>query len=200
RSVRKVKAPARVQEEEIPAEYKTITKRVLKTPASIKEEVVTTQELDAKNTILKTPASMREENIPAEYTDLKVQVLKTPAGFRQEIVPAEYKTVTSRMVKTPAKTRTETIPAEYTTVTKYKLIKAGGFTEWREVLCNEKVQMGYTIRQIQQALKDRGYDPGTLDNAMGAKTKIALQKFQHDKGLPEGSLDLETLKALGIKY
>ena len=85
-------------------------------------------------------------------------------------------------------------------MTKHKLVKAGGFTEWREVLCNEKVQMGYTVRQIQQALKDRGYDPGTLDNAMGARTKIALQKFQRDKGLPQGSLDMETLKALGINY
>ncbi|MCY7327609.1 MAG: peptidoglycan-binding protein [Saprospiraceae bacterium] len=53
---------------------------------------------------------------------------------------------------------------------------------------------------MQQALKERGYDPGPADNNMGARTKTALLKFQREKGLPSGNLDLETLKALGVNY
>jgi peptidoglycan hydrolase-like protein with peptidoglycan-binding domain len=78
-------------------------------------------------------------------------------------------------------------------------VKPGGFTEWREVLCNDKVD-GYTVRQIQQALSAAGYDPGPSDNIMGARTKAALTKYQKDKGLPVGNLDFATLKSLGIKY
>jgi peptidoglycan hydrolase-like protein with peptidoglycan-binding domain len=66
-------------------------------------------------------------------------------------------------------------------------------------LCGDKVT-GYTIRQIQQALKDKGYDPGPVDNILGSRTKAALTKFQKEKNLPVGNLDLDTLKALGVKY
>jgi peptidoglycan hydrolase-like protein with peptidoglycan-binding domain len=79
------------------------------------------------------------------------------------------------------------------------LVKPGGFTAWREVLCGDKVD-GYTVRQIQAALLKAGYDPGPTDNIMGSRTKAALTKYQKDKGLPVGSLDFETLKSLGIKY
>jgi len=78
-------------------------------------------------------------------------------------------------------------------------VKAGGFTEWREVLCGDKVT-GYTVRQIQDALTKAGYDAGPSDNVMGARTKAALTKFQKDKGLPVGNLDFETLKALGVNF
>jgi peptidoglycan hydrolase-like protein with peptidoglycan-binding domain len=56
------------------------------------------------------------------------------------------------------------------------------------------------VQQVQEALKDQGYNPGPIDNVMGTMTKAALVKFQRDKGLPVGQLDMETLKALGIDY
>jgi len=49
-------------------------------------------------------------------------------------------------------------------------------------------------------LTKAGYEPGPSDNIMGARTKAALTKFQKDKNLPVGNLDLETLKALGVNY
>jgi len=175
-NVRKVKTPATTREEIIPAEYATVKKQVIK-----------------------TPATAREEEIPAEYASLTKQVVTSPATTREEEIPAVTQTVTNRILKTPATTRTEDIPAETATVTKRKLVKSGGFTEWREVLCGEKVT-GYTVRQIQQALISAGYEPGPTDNIMGVRTKAALTKFQKDKGLPVGNLDLETLKALGVNY
>ena len=199
RTVRKIKTPATTREEMIPAEYKTVTKRVVKTPATTREEIIPAEYKTVTKQVVKTPATVREEEVPAEYATVTKQVAKAEAATREEIIPAEYKTVTTRVVKTPATTRTETIPAEYATVTKRKLVKAGGFTEWREVLCGEKVT-GYTVRQIQDALSKAGYDPGPSDNVMGARTKAALTKYQKDKGLPVGNLDFDTLKSLGINF
>jgi len=114
-------------------------------------------------------------------------------------IPAEYGSTSRRVVKAPASTRTIEVPAEYATVTRRNLVKKGGFTEWREVLCGDKVT-GYTIRQIQSALNAKGYDAGAADNVLGVRTKAALTKFQKDNNLPVGQLDMQTLKALGVNY
>ncbi|NJN77311.1 MAG: peptidoglycan-binding protein [Saprospiraceae bacterium] len=159
---------------EVPAQYETITK-----------------------TVLKTPATTKTVEIPAEYQTVTKQVVKNPAQTRQIDIPAEYKTVKKLVVKTPAQTRTIEIPAEYKTVSIRKLTKKGGFSEWREVLCPKDVDA--KITQIQIALRDRGYNPGPIDNIFGAQTKAALIKFQKSSGLPVGQLDKETLKALGVE-
>jgi len=93
--------------------------------------------------------------------------------------------------------RTTNIPAEYATVTKRAVSRKGGFSEWREVVCANKITVAMN-RQIQRALRDRGYDPGPIDDIIGVRTKAALVKFQKANGLPVGNLDMETLKALGV--
>jgi hypothetical protein len=193
-----VKTPASTREEIIPAEYKTVTKQVLKTPASTREEIIPAEYSTVTKQVVKTPASTREEIIPAEYKTVTKQVVKTPASYKEEDVPAQYATVTKKAVSAPTTTREVQIPAEYATVTKRRLVKAGGFSEWREVLCQDKVT-GSTVRKIQRALKERGYEPGPEDDIMGPLTKAALTKFQQDKGLPVGNLNIETLKALGVQ-
>lgn len=53
------------------------------------------------------------------------------------------------------------------------------------------------IKQIQTALKNAGFDPGSADGKMGVKTKHALQKFQESKGLkPDGVVGPETITKL----
>lgn len=93
--------------------------------------------------------------------------------------------------------RTVEVPAEYTTVTKRAVSRKGGFSEWREVVCANKITTSM-VQQVQRALKSRGYDPGPIDNIIGTQTKAALVKFQKANGLPVGNLDMETLKALGV--
>lgn len=39
-------------------------------------------------------------------------------------------------------------------------------------------------KALQQALKDRGYNPGPIDGIIGAGTKAALRLWQRDHGLP----------------
>src|SRR5262249_23709391 len=55
------------------------------------------------------------------------------------------------------------------------------------------------VRQVQERLQAKGYNPGTIDGSMGPQTKNALRWFQNAKGLRStGDLDDATLNALGI--
>ena len=89
-------------------------------------------------------------------------------------------------------------PAEYRTVTHKRVASEGSVSEWHRVVCERDLTSG-KIRDIQLALKDKGYDPGPIDNVFGTQTKDALKRFQADKNLPQDNLDYETLKALGIQ-
>lgn len=56
-----------------------------------------------------------------------------------------------------------------------------------------------TIKQVQQALSNQGYNAGPADGKMGSKTKSALKKFQESQGMQaSGNLDQQTLAALGV--
>ncbi len=115
-------------------------------------------------------------------------------------VPAQSTTRTYDKLAAPASTTTTEVPAVHNTVTKRNLVKAGGFTEWREVVCDTDVTPAL-IRRVQEALMAKGYALPQFgaDNNLGEETKAALVKFQRDNNLPIGQLDMETLKALGVR-
>jgi peptidoglycan hydrolase-like protein with peptidoglycan-binding domain len=55
------------------------------------------------------------------------------------------------------------------------------------------------VKAAQQALKDKGHDPGPIDGRMGPKTQTALREFQKAEGMKEtGRLDQETMAKLGV--
>ena len=56
-----------------------------------------------------------------------------------------------------------------------------------------------TIRSVQQALNDRGYNAGPIDGQYGTATQDAVRRFQQVAGLPvTGELERPTLNALGV--
>jgi len=79
------------------------------------------------------------------------------------------------------------------------LVKAGGFSEYREVVCSKNMT-NQLVRQVQVALQKKGYTvgPAGVDNVLGKDTRAALIKYQNDNNLPVGNLNVETLKHLGI--
>lgn len=56
------------------------------------------------------------------------------------------------------------------------------------------------VRAEQQALKDKGFDPGPVDGVDGPQTRAALRQFQQKQNLQEdGKVGPQTRDALGLK-
>jgi hyperosmotically inducible protein len=56
------------------------------------------------------------------------------------------------------------------------------------------------VLAMQQALKDKGYDPGWTDGIMGPRTAAALKSYQKSQNLPTtGTMDGDTSAKLGVK-
>ncbi|MFL6450482.1 MAG: peptidoglycan-binding protein [Bryobacteraceae bacterium] len=61
-------------------------------------------------------------------------------------------------------------------------------------------QSSATIRDAQQALKDKGFDPGPVDGVDGPATRAAVKKYQAQQNISaDGKLGAKTLDALGVK-
>lgn len=56
------------------------------------------------------------------------------------------------------------------------------------------------MRKVQQALIDRGFNPGPVDGRGGSRTAAALNKFQKQNGIPVGKLTKKTLRELGVNF
>nr|WP_239090264.1 peptidoglycan-binding domain-containing protein [Marinomonas ostreistagni] len=67
----------------------------------------------------------------------------------------------------------------------------------RQAVCNNDLNSGL-VAQLQQRLKESGYEAGPADGRLGQKTMEALGAFQGDNGLAVGSITFEALNALGI--
>jgi len=203
----------------IPAKYRTDSKQVLVSPARGKwikkkkspncfssnpddcyvacyEEVPAVYRTESFQ-VLVSPASTTEDVRPAVYKSITKQVIDQPARVEEMPIEAQYKTVSKKVLVSPESTREEVIPAEYASVNEKRLVSEGGYTVWTEILCAAKTT-STKVANVQRALNAAGYDAGSADGVMGGRTRNALQKFQTDKGLPVGNLNLETLKALGV--
>lgn len=189
--------PATVKTVTIPATYETVTEKVLVTPAR-QEWVKGKADVNCLSQNPKDCEVWCLKEISAVYETKTRKIEKTPATTREEQVPAITKVMPRKKLIEPARENKIEIPATYKTVAKKVLVEKGGYQEWREVLCDQDVT-DTRIKQIQEALRREGYDPGPIDNMMGSKTKDALIKFQQDKGLPVGNLNIETMSALGVK-
>ena len=56
------------------------------------------------------------------------------------------------------------------------------------------------VKAAQQALREKGLNPGSVDGRMGPKTQQAIRDYQASHGLePTGRLDLNTLVSLGVE-
>lgn len=55
------------------------------------------------------------------------------------------------------------------------------------------------VRQVQEQLKQKGFDVGAVDGVWGPKTQQGLKQFQQSQNIQaSGELDQQTLSALGI--
>jgi hypothetical protein len=214
---RVLKAAATTKRVDIPAVYKTVKVRELvagpgetRTEVPEKYKTVSVEELVADASFVWHEVHNREEPTstrtgakiclteqPAAYKTVTRTVVKTPATTRKVEIPAEHKTVKVRKQVSGPKENRIAIPEEYQTV-HYQEVDKEGFMEWRSILCRTNMT-GTRVSQIQQALKNAGYNPGPIDGDIGQQTMSAVNAFQRDKNLPvDRYLNVETLKALGV--
>jgi hypothetical protein len=78
-----------------------------------------------------------------------------------------------------------------------KVIKNGGYWEWREVLCEQNITTS-VIEHIQKSLIEKGYFEGKATMKFDKNTRSSIVKFQRENNLPIGNLDFETLDVLGV--
>lgn len=157
----------------VPAQYRTVTKRVLKTPATTK--VIP---------------------IPATYKTVSRKVLDQPASTKVIPIPAVYKTVKVRELAVPATVKKTVIPEAYQTVSK-KVKVSDSALKWEETACKTNMTQ-VNIKSVQRALQKAGINPGPIDGIFGWRTRAALEKYQRANTLASGALTKETLKSLGL--
>lgn len=194
---RVVVKPARTEERVIAAQYQTVEKEVVDRPASTREVIEPAQYATVEREVVDRPATTRRIPVPEVREKVKRQVVATPATFREEAVPAVYRTVTRQVIDQAATTKSFTVPAQYESIS-YQVKVADGRSESRPVLCETNATPN-KIREIQQALRRAGFNPGEIDGVMRAQTMRAVNGYQQAQGLPvDGFLNLDTVKALGV--
>ena len=181
---------------EVPAEYQTVTKRVLKTPATTRYEEIPAEYSTAKRTVLKTPETTRSIEVPAEYAEREVTKLVKPATTVKKVVPVDYEREVMTQVS-PATEKRVPVPAEYETVDQQVLVSPGK-QYCTQILCDVNATAN-KVTEIQKALQAAGFYSGPVDGNLGPNTMAAVGAFQKSKGLADdGYLTVETVKALGI--
>ncbi len=179
---------------EIPAEFKTVTKRVLVTPEQTKEETTEAVYETVTRRVLKKAAETRTVPGDQQMKEVVVRVIDQPATVRTVPVPATYETVTKRVIDTPAITREVPVPAVY----RSEVISDGpstpGETKWVSVLCDVNATPD-VVRSLQRALQTRGLYNGAIDGIIGSQTKAAIRSYQ--KGASD-VLTMESARELGL--
>jgi Putative peptidoglycan binding domain len=192
-----VDKPATTREEVTPAVFQSVTRSVVDKPASTVETSTPAVMRTIERRVVDKPESTREFTIPAVTQVITRRVVDTPASFREEAIPAEYRTLSRQVIDTPASVREIAVPAQFETLS-YQAKVADSVTVRRAILCESNATPN-KIREIQQALKKAGYNPGEINGVLKAETMSAVNQYQKAQNLPiDGFLNMETVKSLGV--
>lgn len=158
---------------EVPARYASIEKRVFQKDGKWWTETIT-DTLNVSRTKYKSPFHKITKNEMAAIKDT-FQTLHF-------------------INKTPPNN------AKFSIIEQQIIDKQGHFSEWQAVICTIVCNLqAASIRPIQERLKAKGYEV-EVNNIFDDKTKAVLIQFQKDNDLPQGQLDVETLKMLGVEF
>lgn len=158
---------------EVPAEYRTVSKRVQA-----------------------SAAQTRETEVPAVYKTVKKRVVATPASTREVTVPAHYHNITKTVEATPASVQRTPVPETFKTITK-TIEAAAARTVWTSVLCDVNTTPD-VVSRMQRALKSAGHYRGPIDGVVGSMTTRAISSYQSAQGVKSDILTIDSAKKLGI--
>lgn len=173
---------------EIPAQYDTVTKRVLVSEATTREETVPAQYETVTRDVAADAATPG-----AEFKEVEVQVLDRPEEVRVIPVPAEYRTVTKRVLESPAVTRTVPVAAVYRNEVSTEIVTPAQ-RDWVAVICDKQATPEF-VTSLQKALKARKLYAGPIDGIIGSQTRRAIKQLQGGKS---EMLSLASARELGL--
>ncbi len=200
---------------EVPATYKTISKRILKSPANTRTISVPAEYKTVKvRELVSGPEEIRNQ-VPAKYKAVTSQrkvadksfvwheihntdhPSSTRTGNKICLVetPPRYETITKTIVKTPASTRRVEVPAEYNPVKVNKVVAEA--KEMREVIparyetvtSQELERDGYM--EWRSILCETNMTPG-----MVSSIQRALSTKGYNPGSIDGVIGSNTIKAV----
>jgi peptidoglycan hydrolase-like protein with peptidoglycan-binding domain len=157
---------------EIPAQTKTVSKRVLVRPQSV-------------HTVMAPPV----------YRTLTRQVLVNQGGVEEVPLPAQYgQYTTQQLVQQATQHRSSLAPR--TRRIAYSVMVRPERYGWIRVLCKTNATPA-AISSVQSQLQQLGYYQGQLDGQLGLSTENAVREYQQAVGIPHGGyLSLDTIEAL----
>lgn len=187
-------SPAKEIRRTVPAKYKMVNKTVIESDGELVWHEIHNHTM---NKASRTGRQMCLVNEPAVYNTVAKRIVITPASTQKIAIPAEYKTIKVKALLSAASENRTKIPAVYKTIQRKELIEDGAM-EWRSILCETNMTRA-RIKQIQAALKAKGYNPGPIDGVVGSKTVYAMNQFQKANKLPiDRYLNVESIRALGV--
>jgi len=192
--IQEMVSPATTRTVPIPATYKTVTRK-----KKVQNGQYSWSDASGKNARTRTTNQCNRICLtatPAKYNKVSKRVVAKPATTRTIKTPAKYTTVKIKKLIQPASERRIPIPATYKTVTKKQKISEG-YAKWIPIVCKSSMT-GTTIRNVQQALKAKGYYHGPIDGVWGAESRSATRAYQKANGLPVAGLSVGTMESLGL--
>ncbi len=193
-AVQHISAESTLKHTLIPAEYKTIQKKVPDTAASF---MWTDAKTGADKPWKSTGNMVCLVEKEAITKDIKKVVLDTPASVKEEIIPAVYEMVKIEKLVTEAVETKTPVEAEYKMLEKRKKVAASSMA-WQRILCQTNMTKD-VIKKIQISLNEKSYKVGKPDGVIGRGTRNALERYQKDNGLSTGGITYETLGSLNIE-
>jgi len=128
----------------IPAEYKSVSERIMTRDASERIEVIPARYEMAEERVLVKEASTKLEIVPAVYGEVSEQVIVKPASTKIVQVPAEYETVTEQVLDKAAHTVWKKGPA----AAQSSNVLSQATTDTGEIMC--LVEVPATYKTIQK--------------------------------------------------
>lgn len=123
----------------IPAEYKTVSEKVLTREKGERIEIIPARYETVNETVLVKEASTKLEIVPAVYGKVEDRVLVKPASKKIVEVPAVYETVMERVLDKPAHTAWKKGPATVQTAN----VLSQSVTDTGEIMCLVEVPATY---------------------------------------------------------
>lgn len=150
------------------------------------------------------------EDLPANYQAYEYEEVITqslPEGYSKGseleknevwVMPPKFEVMPLQKLKISEKEMLRAMPQTIiATMPHEKERLENAYSPWLEVYscCSRTIAR---LSDLKQALKDKGYYQGALDNTYDPELKNAIRQFQQANGLPQEGLNISTLRALGL--